>query len=171
VDIRSEMPLPDIDTMGNNDCDSDDDSGDDTDDNIDDDDSDTNEYCNSNDSDSDTNLNQSNVVARIDEKSIHVCTRYRREILQALEKQLTSDQLEVWHTYKISTFATFFKYRRLCHADVTLRKLKEDMCDTCIKYKVMLDDEETSETDREKITAALGVRYESLLCYCFFIIS
>ena len=70
----------------------------------------------------------------------------------------------------MTAFATFYKYRRICHPDITLQKLKEDMCDTCIKYKTMLDDENLNETDKENIHIALNVNIK-LISYNHCIVS
>jgi hypothetical protein len=70
---------------------------------------------------------------------------------------MSNDDMNEWNANKMTAFSTFYKYRNLCYPDITLRKLKEDMCDTCIKYKTMLEEEDLSEIDKGKLEAALQV--------------
>ena len=75
-----------------------------------------------------------------------------------MKLKLSAELMEVWKSYKMTSFSTFFKYKRICHRDVSLVKLKEDMCDTCIRYQTMLKDDSVDDADKEKIKQALEVQ-------------
>lgn len=115
-----------------------------------------------NDADDDEGDNKQ-LLSRENRESVDIASKYRRDILTKMRKILSPNDMQHWLTFKMTSFSTFYKYKRLCHPDITLQKLKEDMCDTCIKYKVMLDDEKTSDSDRAKIEEALQVNSNSLM--------
>ena len=62
-----------------------------------------------------------------------VAWKYREKVIDEMKLKLSAELMEVWKSYKMTSFSTFFKYKRICHRDVSLVKLKEDMCDTCIR--------------------------------------
>jgi len=108
------------------------------------------------DSDVDEKLPKSAVISPQTGSQV-VANKYRDDVINEMKKLMSSSDMKIWASYKMTAFATFYKYRRICHPDITLQKLKEDMCDTCIKYKTMLDDENLNESDKENINIALNV--------------
>jgi hypothetical protein len=87
-----------------------------------------------------------------------VATKYKENVIKELRLKLSEEGMEEWTSYKINSFSSFYKYRRILHRDISLQKLKEDMCDTCIKYATMLKDESIDESTKEKIKEALQVQ-------------
>ena len=77
--------------------------------------------------------------------------------LSTATSKLNSVQLDIYYEHKITAFSTFYKYVALYHPDTALQKLKEDECDTCMKYNVFLEDPANSEEDKNKIKKALQV--------------
>ncbi len=85
------------------------------------------------------------------------------DVLREATLNFTKFQVTVFFQYKMTAFSTFYKYLTLYHPDVALQKLKEDECDTCMKYNVFLEDPSNSLEDKAKVSAALKVKLNQYL--------
>jgi hypothetical protein len=70
---------------------------------------------------------------------------------------LAVDELAWFNRTKITSFSTWYKYKAIYHPNIYLAKLKEDCCDTCMKYDVAMQDPNISEVDKRKIKEARNV--------------
>ena len=78
-------------------------------------------------------------------RNVDVASKYRDDVLKELKGTMSNDDMNEWNANKMTAFSTFYKYRNLCHPDITLRK-------------TMLEEEDLSEIDKGKLEAALQVK-------------
>ena len=78
-------------------------------------------------------------------------------VLTELLEQLSVEQRTIFKATKICAFGTWYKYKKICYPNISLTKLKEDVCDTCMKYELMLQDDKLTVTEKEELRAALKV--------------
>ena len=81
---------------------------------------------------------------------------------------LATDEVAWFEKTKITAFSTWYKYKNIFHSNIYLEKLKEDCCDTCMKYEIFLQNPDISEDDRSKILAARNVRSALFAHYIVF---
>ena len=72
-------------------------------------------------------------------------------------EQLSSKQQQFFKTIKITAFTTWMKYKTIVLPHFSLQILKEDMCDTCFKFNLMLQDDKLTDAEKEDLRSALSV--------------
>ena len=89
--------------------------------------------------------------------------------MNAITEKYTTKQLESFHLKKFSAFSTWYKYKSIYFPNIYLKRLKEDCCDTCMKYKIALEDSTVSSTDKDLIKAALEVSIVNTKVICIML--
>jgi len=122
-----------------------------------------NEFVNSIDNESDKDMqctvSKRKSVEQLDNKG-YIVKRIvvkKHSILSETLKALTKKEKNIFMLSKITAFSTWMKYKKICHPHVRLQILKEDCCDTCAKYELMLEDNVLSEKEKEDVREALSV--------------
>jgi hypothetical protein len=103
-------------------------------------------------------LNEYNIL-----RLVRDTNRQKKSILENLISKLSYDEIKDLYSNKITGFSTWFKYKSIYHPNVALKKLKEDCCDTCMKYELALEDSSISESDKKLIRSALSVIYNKIM--------
>ena len=94
---------------------------------------------------------------------VRAINREKKSILHDLIPTLSDRERKWLYTKKITGFSTWFKYKSIYHPNVALKKLKEDCCDTCMKYELALKDSSISESDKKLIRSALSVILNNIM--------
>jgi hypothetical protein len=97
-------------------------------------------------------LNEYNIL-----RLVRDANRRKKSILESLISKLSYDEIKDLYSKKITGFSTWYKYKCIYFPNVALKKLKEDCCDTCMKYQLALEDPNVVESDKALITLALNV--------------
>jgi len=114
--------------------------------------------------DNQLNINHSDFDDDVDNESViemHYVVKKRgtdkRSKLPDSWEQLSSNQQQFFKTIKITAFTTWMKYKKIVLPYFSLQILKEDMCDTCFKFNLMLQDDKLTEAEKEDLRSALSV--------------
>ena len=91
-------------------------------------------------------LNEYNIV-----RLVRGINRQKKSILESLISKLSNDEINNLYSKKITGFSTWYKYKCIYFPNVVLKKLKEDCCDTCMKYQLALEDPNVVESDKALI--------------------
>ena len=81
----------------------------------------------------------------------------KQTVIDSVLEGLSNAKKKYYLQQSIRSFDTWFKYKRIYFSHISLQRLKEDCCDTCIKYKLQLEDENLDDDERQDIITTLQV--------------
>jgi hypothetical protein len=110
--------------------------------------------------DDDDNNDDDNAEQKDDSDQNYLITNNvvpKHTVIDSVLKGLSIARKKYYLLQTIRSFDTWFKYKRIYFSHISLQRLKEDCCDTCIKYKLQLEDPNLDEDERRDIITTLQV--------------